>query len=182
MTNDKLSTVALDRAEEDSLIERALGIIKRRMGEPGERLDPTSTKHLLSLRYGNADREVFGMLMLDVHNRLIGEPVELFQGTLTQVPVFPREVVKVVARSNAAGVVLFHTHPGGDTTPSEADRQTTFTVEDALRVLDVQVLDHMVVAGDSVASMGDLKMLERGNPIEEALRRISGMGRPAHKH
>lgn len=183
MSNDKLSTVAVDTAEDDAVIARALLILKQRLREPGQELNPKTIKPYLSLHYGDSQREVFGMLMLDLHNRLIDEPVVLFQGTLTQVPVFPREVVKTVAMSNAAGVVLFHTHPDGDPEPSEADRQTTFVVEDALRGLDVQVLDHMVVAGDKVQSMGEAGLLERGNPIEEAFKKLAGMRRPAaHRH
>lgn len=181
MSKDKLSTVAVDTAEDDAVIKRAILILKQRLRTPGEEINPKSVKPFLSLHYGNSEREVFGMLMLDLHNRLIDEPVVLFQGTLTQVPVFPREVVKMVAMSNAAGVVLFHTHPDGDPSPSEADRHTTFAVEDALRSLDVRVLDHMVVAGDKVQSMRDAGMFSRGSPLEEALRRLAGAGH-AHRH
>ena len=92
--------------------------------------------------------EVFFALWLDAQNRLIaGE--ELFRGTLTQTSVYPREVVKKALWHNAAAVVLAHNHPSGVSEPSSADQSLTRELKKALALVDVRVLDHFVVAGQS---------------------------------
>ncbi|MCE7614279.1 hypothetical protein LZT09_06635, partial [Vibrio fluvialis] len=76
---------------------------------------------------------------------------ELFHGTIDAASVYPREVVKVVLEANAAAVILAHNHPSGDSTPSQADRRITERLKDALTLVDVRVLDHIVVGKDSVS-------------------------------
>ena len=74
---------------------------------------------------------------------------ELFRGTLSQTSVYPREVVKLVLERNAAAVILAHNHPSGVGEPSHADQAITQTLSKALALVDVRVLDHFVVAGNS---------------------------------
>src|SRR5215470_12677958 len=78
----------------------------------------------LRLTLGGRDREVFVAVMLDAQHRVIATEV-LFQGTLTQTSVYPREVVKCALRHNAAAVILAHNHPSGVAEPSQADEILT---------------------------------------------------------
>ena len=133
------------RQREDVLIQRALSILFRRMGTPGELMgSPQAAKTYLRLHLGGRDHEVFVVLFLDVKNRLIGCD-EIFRGTLTHTSVYPREIVKSVLAHNAASVMFGHNHPSGVVDPSEADQRITNVLKQALGLIDVRVLDHIIV-------------------------------------
>ena len=85
-------------------------------------------------------------LWLDSQNRLITQEI-LFNGTLQQSSVYPREVVKKALFHNAAAVILAHNHPSGLAEPSQADKQLTQILKETLALIDVKVLDHFIVAG-----------------------------------
>ena len=102
--------------------------------------------------------EAFVALWLDAQNRLIAAE-ELFKGTLTQTSVYPREVVKKALWHNAAAVVLAHNHPSGVAEPSAADEFLTRELRQALALVDVNVLDHFVVAGSSVMPFAERGLL-----------------------
>jgi DNA repair protein RadC len=106
---------------------------------------PEAVGQYLQLKLGGRPHEVFAALFLDAQHRLLGFE-ELFRGTLTQTAVYPREVVKCALAHNAAGVILAHNHPSGTTEPSHADELLTRTLSDALGLIDVRVLDHIIVA------------------------------------
>jgi DNA repair protein RadC len=107
---------------------------------------PQRVREYLSLSLAHARHEIFAALFLDAQNRLI-EHRDLFHGTLTQTSVYPREVVKEALRYNAAAVILAHNHPSGAAEPSRADESLTRALRDALGLVDVKVLDHIIVAG-----------------------------------
>ena len=98
------------------------------------------------------DHEVFMALFLNTRHRLIGVR-ELFRGTLDGASVHPREVVKEALDIGAASVILAHNHPSGVADPSYADEQITIRLRDALALVDIRVLDHLIVAGDAVTSL-----------------------------
>ena len=102
------------------------------------------------LQYWMRDKpfEVFSVLFLDSQNCLI-EAKELFRGTISQTAVYPREVVRNAINLNASSVILAHNHPSGCAEPSAADSRLTRALKDALAMVDVQVLDHLIVAGPS---------------------------------
>jgi DNA repair protein RadC len=79
----------------------------------------------------------------------------MFRGTLTQTSVYPREVVKEALALNAASVILFHNHPSGVATPSTADERLTYTLKQALALVDVRVLDHLIVTLSMVLSFAE---------------------------
>jgi DNA repair protein RadC len=79
--------------------------------------------------------------------------------TLTQTSVYPREVVKGALAHNAAALALAHNHPSGENEPSRADELLTQTLKSALALVDVQVIDHFVVAGDSIVSFAELGLI-----------------------
>ena len=115
---------------------------------------PQILRDWLRLRCAGLQHEVFLVLYLDAHHRLI-EAEELFRGTLTQTSVYPREVVKGALTRNAAALALAHNHPSGEAEPSRADELLTQTLKSALSLVDVRVIDHFIVAGDKVVSFAE---------------------------
>ena len=143
-------------ASDEGIIQQARAIMYRRLSEKTVFANPDAVKFYCSLHLAKLDHEVFGILFLDVQNRLIAYE-SMFRGTLTQTSVYPREVVLAALTHKAAAVVLTHNHPSGTVQPSRADEALTQTLKCALALVDVRVLDHVIVApGES------LSMAERG--------------------
>ena len=94
------------------------------------------------------------MLFLDTRHRLI-EYREMFHGTIDSASVYPREVVKEALRLNAAAVILSHNHPSGNPEPSQADKLLTQRLKDALGLVEVRTLDHVIVAGQAATSFAE---------------------------
>jgi len=115
---------------------------------------PEKVRHWLRLRLGDLGHEEFHVLLLDAQNRLIHAEA-LFRGTLTQTSVYPREVVKLALRHNAAALLLAHNHPSGCAEPSSADHALTRTLRDALALVDIRVLDHFVVTRAQTVSFAE---------------------------
>lgn len=115
---------------------------------------PGRVRDYLKLHLGHLPHEVFMALFLDAQNRLIAAE-ELFRGTLTQTSVYPREVVKRSLHHNAAAVVFAHNHPSGVAEPSQADELLTRALMQALQLVDVRVLDHLIVARGSTTSFAE---------------------------
>ncbi len=103
---------------------------------------------------GTLEHETFCVMLLDKRHRLI-EYVELFRGTIDGASVHPREVVKLALAKNAAAILLAHPHPSGVAEPSQADELITQRLKEALSLIDVRVLDHLVIAGGDVISMAE---------------------------
>ena len=110
--------------------------------------------HLQTLLAGY-EHEVFALLVLDSKHRIL-EFGELFRGTLDSASVYPREVVKLCLKHNAAAVILVHNHPSGDPQPSQADLVLTRKLQDALNLVDIRTLDHIVVGSDGCVSLAEL--------------------------
>ena len=115
---------------------------------------PNVVKDYLRLVLGGRQQEVFMVLFLDAQHRLIASE-ELFHGTLTQTSVYPREVVKRALIHNAAAVMLSHNHPSGLAEPSSADRMLTDALKQALGLVDVRVLDHIVIGEQEALSFAE---------------------------
>ena len=113
--------------------------------------NPKATQDYLSSRLRDLPYEVFACLFLDNQHRVIEFEI-LFQGTINGASVHPREVVRITLKHNAAALILAHNHPSGIAEPSSADRQITKRLAEALALIDVRVLDHIVVGdGECVA-------------------------------
>jgi DNA repair protein RadC len=119
---------------------------------------PQSVRDYLRLKLQGKPHEVFVAVFLDAQNRVL-EVEELFRGTLTQTSVFPREIVKRALHFNAAAVIFAHNHPSGVAEPSRADEALTQTLKHTLALVDVKVLDHFVVGGDSAMSFAERGLL-----------------------
>ena len=105
-----------------------------------------------------ADKEQFRVLFLDKRNQLIAD--ELRQtGTVDHTPVYPREVVKRALEVNATAIILVHTHPSGDPTPSRADIQMTQSIVEIAKPLGISVHDHIIVGKDGHASFKGMNLI-----------------------
>jgi DNA repair protein RadC len=119
---------------------------------------PRAVREFLTLKLGTLEHEVFAVLLLDNRHRLI-EYVELFRGTIDGASVHPREVVKLALARNAAALVLAHPHPSGATEPSQADELITRRLREALALVDIRVVDHIIVAGGDALSFAESGLL-----------------------
>jgi DNA repair protein RadC len=147
------------RAEVVAVLELARRSLKRQLHDGPVFDSPQRVREYLQLTLGALDHEVFAVLYLDAQHRLIVYR-ELFRGTLTQTSVYPREVVKHALGCHAAAVVLAHNHPSGLAEPSRADEVLTQTLQRALQLVDVRVLDHLVVGhGGAVVSFAERGLL-----------------------
>jgi DNA repair protein RadC len=142
------------QALDAEVIRAAQELLERRIVGEVALDSPQAVKDYLSTRFGLLSREVFAVLHLNAQHRVL-DCAELFQGTLTQTSVYPREVVKAALARNAAAVILVHNHPSGTTEPSRADEFLTQTLRTALALIDVRVVDHMIVGGSSVLSFAE---------------------------
>ncbi len=115
---------------------------------------PAAVKEYLRAKLAGFEHEVFAVLFLDTQHRLI-EYAEMFRGTIDSASVYPRELVKEALRLNAAAVIVSHNHPSGNPEPSGADKVLTQRLEEALALVDVRTLDHIVVAGGSTTSFAE---------------------------
>ena len=147
------------RAEVVAVLELARRSLKRQLHDGPVFDSPQRVREYLQLTLGALDHEVFAVLYLDAQHRLIVYR-ELFRGTLTQTSVYPREVVKHALGCHAAAVMLAHNHPSGLAEPSRADEVLTQTLQRALQLVDVRVLDHLVVGhGGAVVSFAERGLL-----------------------
>lgn len=115
---------------------------------------PADTRRYLTARLRRHEHEVFACLFLDNRHRLI-DFEELFRGTVNGASVHPREIAKRALHHNAAAVIIAHNHPSGVAEPSQADRSLTRRLQDALALVDVRVLDHVVVGASETVSFAE---------------------------
>lgn len=106
--------------------------------------DPDATGRLLMAELRGEPSEVFLVLFLDNKHR-VRAMEKMFRGTVDTTPVYPREVVRRAIEHNASSVIVAHNHPSGVAEPSQADREVTELLCRALKLVDVQVLDHLVI-------------------------------------
>ncbi|MBJ9968171.1 RadC family protein [Burkholderia seminalis] len=110
---------------------------------------PRAVEDCLRLRIGTCSHEVFVAVYLDARNGLI-DMEEITRGSLTRMAVYPREIVRRAMVHNAASLIVAHNHPSGAVQPSAEDRRLTRVLKDALELVDVRLLDHIVVGtGDT---------------------------------
>jgi DNA repair protein RadC len=107
---------------------------------------------------GTLDIELFRVLFLDTHLRLIRDET-MWEGTIDQVATHPREVAKRAIEVGAAALIVIHNHPRGEPVPSRADKEFTRLLAGGLSFLNIKLADHLVVAGAGVGSFRDLGLL-----------------------
>lgn len=112
-----------------------------------------ATKFLID-RMGQLENENFGVIFLDSRHKVLEFKI-LFTGTVDQSAVYPREVIKHALAVNCAAMILAHNHPSGECEPSDSDKQITKVIKDALDIVDVRLLDHIIVADDIATSFAE---------------------------
>jgi DNA repair protein RadC len=132
---------------EQKIIDQALSILESRLQKTELRVsEPSVAESYLKLQLSELEYESFRVMFLNNNHELI-QLKEMFRGTIDSAAVYPREIVKATLAFNAAAVILTHNHPSGNCKPSQADKHITQRLSDALRLIDVRVLDHIVIGG-----------------------------------
>ena len=154
--NDKLYITEKPMTE-NQVLEAAAEIIACRYIREGEFISSQATRDFLHFKLGGKEREVFSVMLLDSQHKLI-DYCELFFGTINAASVYPRDVVKLVLAENASAVIFAHNHPSGVTEASQADISITKRLKEALALIDVSVLDHIIV-GKTTMSFAEKGLL-----------------------
>ena len=141
-------------ATADQILEVARQAIEHKMQRGASFSSPAAVKEYLRTKLAGFEHEVFAVLFLDTQHRLI-DYAEMFRGTIDGASVYPRELVKEALRLNAAAVILSHNHPSGNPEPSGADKVLTQRLKEALALVDVRTLDHIIVAGARTTSFAE---------------------------
>lgn len=128
-----------------AVVEMARRALREEMQHGDALTSPQAVRQYLQLLLRGRKQEIFVVIFLDAQHRVIAHQ-EMFEGTLTQTSVYPREIVRHALQHNAAAVIFAHNHPSGVAQPSQSDRQLTEALKQALSLVDVRVLDHFVVA------------------------------------
>ncbi|MDP2261802.1 MAG: DNA repair protein RadC [Hydrogenophaga sp.] len=145
-------------ADADEVLQAAQRLLAGRVRGTDVMDSPAVVKDFLRARLGTLPHEVFAVVHLDSQHRVL-DYVEMFRGTVSQTSVYPREVVRDALVRNSCALLLVHNHPSGVATPSRADECLTQTIKAAAALVDVRVLDHFIVAGDTIRSMAELGLV-----------------------
>lgn len=135
------------------VLAAAEGILRGRLERQGSIASPTDASDFLRMRLGALSHEEFHVLWLDNRHRIL-DCQKLFSGTVDGASIHPREVVRAALSVNACAAIFAHNHPSGVAEPSAADRSITHELRDALRLIGVRVLDHIVVGEQCVSMAG----------------------------
>lgn len=143
---------------DNEIIKAAKKLLDSRVcrGTPLNR--PGIVRDYLITYFSQHKSESFVCIFADNKNRLIAIE-SLFNGTINQASIYPREVVRRCVELNAAAVIFAHNHPSGDIKPSRADRHITEKLKNALDFIDVRTLDHFVVGGGQTYSFCEFGIL-----------------------
>lgn len=125
-----------------------------KMMEETALLSPEMTREFLQSQLAGEKREIFMVIFLDNQHRVLKHS-RLFTGTIDQVEVHPREIVREAMKINAVAVILAHNHPSGSAEPSKADRIVTEKVVKCCQFMDIRVLDHLVIGRGEYVSFAE---------------------------
>lgn len=139
------------KAQLMAIMEMARRSLVDKMRDRSLMNSPEAVQDYLRLRIGGSPHEVFVSLFLDARHRLI-RCEESARGTLTRMAVYPREIVRRALSLNAASLIVAHNHPSGAVQPSASDCRLTHTLREALALIDVQLIDHLVIGADRTYS------------------------------
>lgn len=141
-------------ASADQILAAARQVVDLRMRRGAMFASPTEVRGFFRDKLAGLEREVFAVAFLDTRHRLINY-AELFQGTVDGAEVHPREVVRGALLHNAAALIVAHNHPSGSPEPSAADRAVTARLKQALALVDVRLLDHIIVGGHETVALAE---------------------------
>ena len=143
---------------QQATIREAIGILETRIRNTKVFTSPSDVKQFCQLQIAQEKDEHFCSMFLDSQHRLIAFE-RLFRGTIDGASVYPRVVVRRALELNAAAVIFTHNHPSGVPEPSTADINITKRLKDALGLIDVRVLDHIIAGTDGTSSMAESGLL-----------------------
>ncbi len=143
-------------------LQAALELSRRHLFATLQRGDaltsPDVTRAYLAAQLRDQPRELFAVLFLDNRHRVIAYET-LFQGTIDGASVHPREVVRRALELGAAALILAHNHPSGVAEPSRADSLITRRLRDALALVEIRVVDHLIVGDGEITSLAERGLL-----------------------
>ncbi len=141
--------------KESNAIYQALAILENRVRQPEAYItQPSDIIDLLRLRMANKDREVFTVVFLDTRHGVISVD-DMFFGNLSGCAVYMNPIARRAVTLNAAAIIVAHNHPSGIAEPSYADRELTERLHDAMKLLEIRLLDHVVTAGVHYVSFSE---------------------------
>lgn len=141
-------------ASPDDIVSVAAGILYAELTQREALTAPEDAGRFLQLELAREKNEHFSVLFLDNKHRVLAFE-RMFHGTIDGSAIHPRVVAQRALEHNAAAVILAHNHPSDCCEPSEADRSITRRLVDALALIDVRVLDHLVVSRSEWVSLAE---------------------------
>ena len=114
---------------------------------------PADAANLLMYQMSALEQEYLYVILLDTRNRVLGKPLEVYHGSLNTSLIRTGEIFREAVKANAAGLIVAHNHPSGDPSPSPEDVAVTRTLVEAGKLLDVEVLDHLVIGRQRFVSL-----------------------------
>ena len=145
--NEGYYTTNQEISEQD-ILKFAQSIIENKFKRGMAITSPKDSAEYFKAKIGHLEHEVFAAIFLDTKHQIIAFE-ELFQGTIDQASVYPREVAKRALHHNAAAVIFSHNHPSGNTEPSSSAISLTERLNSAMKLIGIKALDHIIVAGNN---------------------------------
>ena len=140
---------------EDAAVYDAMNILRKRVKKANVFMtDPASVRTLIQMHLMEKEHEVFSVIFLNARHGVIAVE-DMFHGSLTGAAVYIGRVARRALILNSAAIIVAHNHPSGDPTPSHADRELTERLRQGLALIDIRLLDHVVVGGDSQVSFAE---------------------------
>lgn len=139
----------------NSLILKTAIKEKNRISNPKDlkELLDNGLSDLLKNEFADQKKEFFVTIALDARNQILDpKAFNIHKGTVDQAAVYPREIIEYAIKWKASRIVIIHNHPSGHAQPSGSDIQVTSTIKNALKLLNIELLDHIIIAGDALYS------------------------------
>lgn len=150
-----IATRAFDSEE---LLTMANRLVSRRFAKGRKISKPADVLSFLKCKLAHLEHEVFSIIFLDTKHNILAFK-EMFRGTIHSTSIYPREIIKEALKYNAQAIILVHNHPSGCSEPSSADINVTHKIKNILAELDIDVLDHIIVAGIQTVSLAERGVL-----------------------
>ena len=144
--------------EPEDILAASREILSRRFKRGTSISSPAQSKEYLISQIAHLEHEVFLIIFLDNRHQILTSEI-LFRGTIDGASVYPRECVKRALEVNAAACILSHNHPSGISNPSQSDKEITKRINQAMKLLDIRTLDHIIVAGTQTYSFAEHGLL-----------------------
>lgn len=139
---------------DEDILQKAAEILLSKVNDSDVLDNPELVKRFLQYKIAPLEYEVFVVLFLNNRHKLISYE-EMFRGTIDGASVYPREVVKQALSNNSAAAIIAHNHPSGVAEPSMADERITQRLKEALALVDIRLLDHLIIGDNETVSLAE---------------------------